>query len=1430
MPFKNERDWELHYSSFGSDGYWGAYSWDQLLNHTRVIILAEAGAGKTAELRAASDRIKSRNQAHGFVVTLNAVAKRGLEAALETSDDVTSFEKWKESETDAYFFLDSLDEARLSGSTFQEALSCLEKELSPHLHRARIYISCRVADWRAVSDEADFARYLRQDSEKKPDDNLIYDNADDALLKPLFDESQYNQTDDQPDKKADEKTEGPLVVALAPLSKQQASKLSEANGVTDVDRFLLALHKANATELANRPQDLLAMIEKWKSTGKIGTKFEALDWSIKTRLKETNLDISGLDTLTYEKAYDGAKFVATQLTLGQQRLLSWPIEAGQGITNQEAMDPSAVLPDFSGSETTRLLNRAIFDPATFGAVRLHHRDVQELLCAQWLLHRLADGCPVRRVWELLTNERSGKIRIRPALRPVAAWVAQLEPRIFRRVLDLEPQLLLEGGDPELIPIEERKQVLRKFAELHAGRDDAGISIDINQLARLATPELAPTIRGIWNNGSRSGEVRDLVLRLIWAGELEDLSDVAFAAVTSRRGEYERSIAARALMDIASPEQRKQLADYLIKHAKSFPARAMDAAIQVVFPRALDLVGLEQIIRKHPKHKRQTVHGGLNYGLEEIARGSDAATLQHLAMVLGRIAFEKPWVDSNETRVSKLWLHLMSPLLLGASKLVETADGGAVPSEIAQLIRKVLRRTEYGILDYQAGESRKKLTDALQANRTVNKQLYDLCLDEHADKPDDTWMFGNRFFNEPWTATEADFDIFVAALAAETQPNRKLCILHTCFAIARTADRLDELLPQIESAIGADGSLKAALDGLLNPPPRKIDDWEIEHNAKVESFKRQRRLKEQKNKDSWRDLRQDLTEKAHQVATESPFGLLYWARRWLRSEQRYADRDANDWRGFEQAFGTDVTNAVKDGMVQVWRRCDPGNIYRQGKLTNGGDVGRLGLSVELSRDPAFATQLSQEDVAIATRLAWTELSDIPDWALSIWDSRPEHAETPVRAEIRWELDRKSGDKRTSHVLYKLERAPEPFKSRLAEWVLEELIAKEPSNHEALNTCLNLITSSGLDALADLADLSAIRSKRSRRRQNRLIWLSMLMSTNGAAGIDALRSWLNSLPDLAARDELMVDFLATIFPIRGPSYGGSYQDYRRLPVIQHLLQLTYRHIRREDDLDHDGVFTPGPRDAAQDARNSILNILLDVPGNETYQALIELAEAPEFALSRERFKVLADQRAAKDADMKPWSSSDVLSFAQGHNQDPMTVEDLHRVIMDRMVDIKDEMESGEFTNRELLRQDHLPRAQERPIQLAVAQQLNLRRGTAYTSAREPEQEDKNEPDILVSHSHVVAPVPIEIKVGDSWTYREFVEAIEDQLIGKYLKENLRTHGVILITYHGKKKHWLLPDTRFQIDFSQLIQALQDEASRLEVDLEGSKSVSIVGISLV
>jgi hypothetical protein len=135
-------------------------SWGRVSARRRVVIVAEAGSGKTAEMREQA-RLRKEAGQFAFYATVGGVGEDGLENSLE-SEDRTRLVSWRDKSTEsAWFFADSVDEAKRRGIRFEKAIRRIADGLGAGLRRAYVILSIRVTDW-------EFPRDLKQLDEGLP--------------------------------------------------------------------------------------------------------------------------------------------------------------------------------------------------------------------------------------------------------------------------------------------------------------------------------------------------------------------------------------------------------------------------------------------------------------------------------------------------------------------------------------------------------------------------------------------------------------------------------------------------------------------------------------------------------------------------------------------------------------------------------------------------------------------------------------------------------------------------------------------------------------------------------------------------------------------------------------------------------------------------------------------------------------------------------------------------------------------------------------------------------------------------------------------------------------------------------------------------------------------------------------------------------------
>ena len=433
--------------------------------------------------------------------------------------DAAAFDAWKGDTQPAWFFLNSVDEARLNRKKFDVALSTLSRELGNNLPRSRVLVSCRSSDWKGDADLTAFLSTLPVTEPAAvpappPDPNS-------ALLDPIFAEREKADTDEQ-------KSEPPahsIVVRLVPLSTEQRQTLAAAAGASDASAFVKAIDQNGLNSLAERPGDLLDLAAYWNAHGRFGSLAEMTENAVQLKLSEFDKYRPDNSALAPAKARAGAERLAAALTLGKSFTLRAPAQEPDPALSGGALDPFAVLDDWTDAEINALLRRGIFSPSTYGRVRFHHRATQEYLAAQWLHRLLEAGCPHREVWNLIFAAQYGVETVVPSLRAAAAWLASKDSGIRDEIIRREPMMLLQEGDPGSLPLDVKEGLLLMLAARHAAGDVANDNVDNRSLWMFAAPQLAEAIRRAWIANPRP-EFRFDLLRLIREGKIAACSDLA----------------------------------------------------------------------------------------------------------------------------------------------------------------------------------------------------------------------------------------------------------------------------------------------------------------------------------------------------------------------------------------------------------------------------------------------------------------------------------------------------------------------------------------------------------------------------------------------------------------------------------------------------------------------------------------------------------------------------------------------------------------------------------------------------------------------------------------------------------------------------------------------------------------------------------------
>jgi hypothetical protein len=402
--------------------------WHEIEDEFRVLIIADPGAGKTFEALTRARRIKERGR-HAFFIRIEKI-----DATFDQSFEVgtaAEFAAWLASTDEAWFFLDSVDEAQLeTPRALENAVRIFGEKIYAALDRARIFITSREDAWRALPDQTLIEQHLPygEPTPGEEDDNTSREN--DPTLK------RYR---------------------LAGLSEDEIALFAGHYGVSDITEFVEAVKRANLLTLAERPFDLKALIGVWIADHRLGSRFQVLQRMIALQIKPRVATFAPV-SVNVAKMRDGARILAGAVTMTGKTVIGLPV----GVHTVDRIDPRTLLTGWADAEIDALLRTGLFDDIVYTSVRFRHREIRELLSAEWANDLLNQPGARARVEDLFFRESYGEQIIVPRTRPILAWLILLDDAVRDKALALAPEIASEGGDPSRLPLTVRQGMLRNI--------------------------------------------------------------------------------------------------------------------------------------------------------------------------------------------------------------------------------------------------------------------------------------------------------------------------------------------------------------------------------------------------------------------------------------------------------------------------------------------------------------------------------------------------------------------------------------------------------------------------------------------------------------------------------------------------------------------------------------------------------------------------------------------------------------------------------------------------------------------------------------------------------------------------------------------------------------------------------------------------------
>lgn len=1392
--------------SFRSEGI----GWIDLLKFPRILLVSEAGAGKTYECQQQASSLFDLGEA-AFFLPLERVATGGVDSILY-GQHLQRFKQWLASSSQAaYFFLDSIDELQLVYGSFRDALKRLANDLGGALGRATIIVTSRPV---AIDRQA-FKEILP-----------VPEPASETL-----DGEEFVRIATHGPKEGGQNQPLPFIeVELLPLTDQQIIEFLRDRGVVSPETLVSAINARHAGDFARRPQDLIELCDDWRDHGEIRPHFEQVKSHVHARLA-ARPDRREKADLSIEKALQGVQRLALAAILGRRLTIRYSAGADTENSGDAPIDPRVLLQGWTANEIAALLERPIFAEGGYGRVRFHHRSVLEYLAA-CQIHQLiesgtiAESSAKRLIFGLAnTNDRL----LKPSMRPVTGWLALIRRDIFDAVLEVEPSTLLKYGDPESLTDSQRERALLAFVERYGKGQWRGLEVPDIQLARLAQATLSDTILAAWRSGVENPEIRELLLRLISAGRFARCSDiaasVACAAVSSDRERFEALIALSNLGD----ERLGAFIESAVALAPGWTERIARWIGTSLYPEHVSDAQLLQLLSNVRVESRRS--GDYADSVARVIEKADLSTSRLECLLPGLLALARRNVEVRDDEIVGRQGRLDASTILRAL-CIRLLERGSKSDELLQASVLALRALEAATGLRKGGPELRTLLDALSSD--LRRQIFEAdlaCIAMFKPERGVQYRYVRLVYEGALSySTERDWQWVLVALsepeaAAESRAVLLQLAVHLAAVGSSGATEFDAIRRAVADSFVLLTQLNEAIEA--TKPSEAILRAQKEQRKREE---RQQRDAESE-RDDWLTFWRDLANKHALALAPGRLDSTIW-NLWFVLRKKESGSDESRWDPvfLDKHFGPEVTNALRRGLMSYWRAMRP-SVRSERKVGEKNtylavwSIGLMAIYAEAD-DPAWATCLSGADAELAARYALLEINGLPNWLEALAKAHPAEVERVIGDAVVNELAEIPGGERWhSMLLQGLRHGPAQLVGlllpRLVAWLRgpgDELmqLPHSDSGESKLDQVVRVLVAHGDQSIrSSLENLAAKQVETAGDGPLLFFWLPVLCGLNPARGTAKLLELLEGLP--VEREGIAVRAIGSLFN-EFRTEGST--DWSTVLTADSLLQLTiaiHRHVRFEDDCVDERARSRGDRYFAENGRRYVFEAFMRASGPEAMRAKLALAAHPLFGHLRDRIAALAQERLAAEVDSSVAEMSDLARLFEGKELTPKTGTDMAQLLVDRLDDLQ-----------ELMLRDTGPRAtwamvdDENTLRPAIARELEVAARSAYTLDQEAVTVDGKETDIRL-RSVSGHQATIELKVGEkSRSGKVLRDTVEDQLVKKYMAHKMARTGCLLVTVSNPNKRWQHPETKARIDRFQLQELLEEAAQAAQQRLGGDARV--------
>lgn len=1374
--------------------------WDSLLDEYRCIVLAEAGAGKTVEFVEKATLLENEGKL-AFFIRIEDIDRQFYDSFEVGNED--RFNSWLGSTEEAWFFLDSVDEALLSSPrAFEKAIIRFSKAIKKGAHRSHIYISSRPYSWRAKDDQELIDRILFYPSTETEELNDNGDKTPASALK---------------------------IYELRPLDRKRISKYCDARGIEDTEELLNEVDRLGLWTLAERPFDLDAIIAKWSNDKSLDGRLKLLQYNVNIRLKESHSNVR--PALNTDQARDGAQRLAAAVILTGN--------VGINVPNSEhtkkGIDADTILYDWDQEDIKYLLESGLFNDIIYGAVRFRHRDIRELLAAEFFSKLLKDNSNRSQIESYFFRKSLNESIVTPLLRPLLPWLILFDDNICTKTLNIKPEIGVEGGDPSQLLLCRRQKILLEIVNNIGKNIHEYYAGDNTAIARIAQPDLTKDILKLINSHHDNDNVISFLSRFVSQGGIADCTEALIPiAIDGKRNKYARISSIKAVMSCGSEQQKFNMWQDINDSNDTILRKILMELVDGATP-TMNIVDLT--LHSIPKLITQNTFdpSGLSSSLFGFIQRADFKIISKLLNGIFDYLKTEPYIEKRECQISEQYAWLVSVALKCIEELTLIRDSYAL-SDVSLSILINAAELRYW-QDESLQELRHDLDKLVPQWPELNDALYWRSIEKARERlvakgemltNDQSILFPDPY----WSFDIADFSRLLTFIKLRSLSDDKLIALSTAFRVYHQADLSVNMLEKLRIAVAGNEILIEQLEKLSNPVVSKsMQEYEEKSAERLLKSKAKKIEQEKARKDWITSLRSDPSKLNNPLLEKGKITNNHlWLAEELRKNSSVTSRKQyTQWQLLIPEFGKEVATAYRDFCILHWRYYRPllrseekvGNSFSSSLL-----IALAGLEIELTEVADFPKYLNPDELDRALRYLTWDINGFPSWFEKIHQEFPKATEDAVLKELVWELETPKHEHSLNHILHDLVYYAPWLHEHIAFKVLEHLMHSSSSLYSCKEYCVRILIEGGIEP-ERLTKLARKYITLSLDNNNEIAWwFALLVDNSPDIGIPEFESLLSDLDNDSATSAAEIFIVALL--------GGSHTQkslyctgkFKTVPHLKTLYVLMHRYIKTSHDIQRagKGVYSPTTRDHAQEARDMLFNYLVEKPSKESYYALKQLIEEHPDEYYRPLMRKRAYKIAESYGNITPWSDQQFKEFHQSRVISPETHRQLFELAVQQLNAIKDWIENGNDSPWLTWQRA----TEENEVRTLIAAELRKQSKGNYTIAEEPELANEQRMDISLANQNVQSPVPIELKLLDkNWSGPKLCERLRNQLVGDYLREESAGCGVFLLVSQKTTKRWTINGKKIGIE--ELASALKDYWKTISHKYSGIEEIEVIVIHM-